>query len=142
MAIRFRCAFCNQLMGIATRKVGTVVRCPKCAQQNVVPATSDIAPSPSATCPAAKTARPAGSATPLSTNHAADAEEFARACDATTEEVPFVELPESADFVPIVHPLRPPGIHLSPLHQLLAVGVMCLLLVAAFLAGLFLGRAQ
>jgi phage FluMu protein Com len=37
MPIRFRCAYCNQLMGIARRKAGTVVRCPKCAGQVMVP---------------------------------------------------------------------------------------------------------
>lgn len=37
MPIRFRCAYCNQLMGISRRKAGTVVRCPKCAGQVVVP---------------------------------------------------------------------------------------------------------
>ena len=37
MPIRFRCAYCNQLMGIARRKAGTVVRCPTCAGQVVVP---------------------------------------------------------------------------------------------------------
>jgi hypothetical protein len=37
MPIRFRCAYCNQLMGIARRKAGSVVRCPKCAGQVVVP---------------------------------------------------------------------------------------------------------
>ena len=30
MPIRFRCAYCNQLMGIARRKAGTVIRCPNC----------------------------------------------------------------------------------------------------------------
>jgi hypothetical protein len=35
--IRFRCAYCNQLMGISRRKLGTVVRCPTCAGQVVVP---------------------------------------------------------------------------------------------------------
>src|SRR5437764_15144867 len=39
MPIRFRCAYCNQLMGIARRKAGTVVRCPTCAGQVVVPNT-------------------------------------------------------------------------------------------------------
>ena len=39
MPIRFRCAYCNQLMGIARRKAGTVVRCPTCSGQVVVPAT-------------------------------------------------------------------------------------------------------
>ena len=78
MAIRFRCAFCNQLMGIATRKVGTVVRCPKCSQQTVVPATSDIEPSPSASLPAHNTHRPAKSITPLPQNRPFDAENFGK----------------------------------------------------------------
>jgi hypothetical protein len=37
MPIRFRCAYCNQLMGIARRKAGTVVSCPTCHGQVVVP---------------------------------------------------------------------------------------------------------
>src|SRR5262249_12451157 len=37
MPIRFRCAYCNHLFGIARRKAGTVVRCPTCAGQVVVP---------------------------------------------------------------------------------------------------------
>ena len=37
MPIRFRCAYCNQLMGIAKRKAGQVVTCPKCVGQVVVP---------------------------------------------------------------------------------------------------------
>ncbi len=41
MPIRFRCAYCNQLMGIATRKCGTVVRCPRCAGEVIVPATPE-----------------------------------------------------------------------------------------------------
>jgi DNA-directed RNA polymerase subunit RPC12/RpoP len=38
MPIRFRCAYCNQLLGIAHRKSGTVVRCPTCNGKVVVPA--------------------------------------------------------------------------------------------------------
>lgn len=41
MPIRFRCAYCNQLLGIARRKSGTVVRCPTCAGQVVVPNLED-----------------------------------------------------------------------------------------------------
>lgn len=41
MPIRFRCAYCNQLMGIARRKAGTVVRCPTCAGQIIVPQNDD-----------------------------------------------------------------------------------------------------
>lgn len=38
MPIRFRCAYCNQLLGIAKRKASTVIRCPTCAGQVIVPA--------------------------------------------------------------------------------------------------------
>jgi phage FluMu protein Com len=38
MPIKFRCAYCNQLMGIARRKAGAVVTCPACKGQIVVPA--------------------------------------------------------------------------------------------------------
>src|SRR3989442_539253 len=46
MPIRFRCAYCNQLMGIARRKAGTVVRCPKCAGQVIVPDPGPGSPEP------------------------------------------------------------------------------------------------
>src|SRR6516162_1467871 len=44
MPIRFRCAYCNQLMGIAHRKAGSVVRCPKCAGEIIVPVPEGMAP--------------------------------------------------------------------------------------------------
>ncbi len=44
MPIRFRCVYCNQLMGIARRKAGTVVRCPSCASQVTVPNLSSEKP--------------------------------------------------------------------------------------------------
>jgi hypothetical protein len=37
MPIRFRCAFCNQLLGIARRKSGSVINCPTCGGPLVVP---------------------------------------------------------------------------------------------------------
>jgi hypothetical protein len=37
MPIDFRCAYCNQLMRIGRRKAGSVVRCPKCAGEIIVP---------------------------------------------------------------------------------------------------------
>jgi hypothetical protein len=37
MAIRFRCAYCNQLMAIGTRKAGSVVNCTRCHNALVVP---------------------------------------------------------------------------------------------------------
>ncbi len=46
MPIRFRCAYCNQLMGIARRKAGNVVRCPTCAGQVIVPTPGAAEPEP------------------------------------------------------------------------------------------------
>ena len=37
MPIRFRCVYCNQLLGIARRKAGTIVRCTSCQGQLIVP---------------------------------------------------------------------------------------------------------
>jgi len=37
MPIHFRCAFCNQLLGIARRKAGSVINCPTCGGPLVVP---------------------------------------------------------------------------------------------------------
>jgi hypothetical protein len=38
MPIKFRCVYCEQLLGIARRKAGTVVKCPNCEGQLIVPA--------------------------------------------------------------------------------------------------------
>ena len=41
MPIRFRCSFCNRLLGIATRKAGTATTCPHCGCPITVPAPQD-----------------------------------------------------------------------------------------------------
>lgn len=51
MPIRFRCVYCNQLLGIAHRKAGTVVRCPTCAGQVVVPNSDTAGASPNDSSP-------------------------------------------------------------------------------------------
>src|SRR5436305_5070064 len=37
MPIKFRCVYCNQLLGISRRKAGTIVRCTTCEGQLIVP---------------------------------------------------------------------------------------------------------
>jgi phage FluMu protein Com len=37
MPIRFRCVYCDKLLGIAKRKAGAVVNCPQCQQPLIVP---------------------------------------------------------------------------------------------------------
>jgi phage FluMu protein Com len=62
MPIRFRCAYCNQLMGIARRKAGTVVSCPNCSGQVVVPTEDAVDPIADTTGP---TASPRDASQPL-----------------------------------------------------------------------------
>src|SRR4051794_32042732 len=38
MTVRFLCPACNQLLGIAARKIGAQVNCPKCQATIIVPA--------------------------------------------------------------------------------------------------------
>src|SRR5436305_398453 len=59
MPIRFRCPHCNQLMGIARRKSGSMVHCPTCSTSVLVPATDEVeeGPAPPA-APAAPLAPP------------------------------------------------------------------------------------
>ena len=37
MPIRFRCCYCDKLLGIARRKAGSVVDCPHCSEKLIVP---------------------------------------------------------------------------------------------------------
>jgi phage FluMu protein Com len=46
MPIRFRCVYCNKLLGIATRKAGTVIQCPECGEKLIVPTPPEEKPSP------------------------------------------------------------------------------------------------
>ena len=59
MPIRFRCVYCDKLLGIAKRKAGAVVNCPQCGQPLIVP-TPEPEPEPTAAAsqPAAPPRRP------------------------------------------------------------------------------------
>jgi hypothetical protein len=44
MPIRFYCPFCDQLLGISSRKVGAVVECPNCHGKVGVPGPDAVGP--------------------------------------------------------------------------------------------------
>jgi DNA-directed RNA polymerase subunit RPC12/RpoP len=46
MPIQFRCPACNRMLGIARRKAGTEVKCPRCTAQIRVPALAGVAVEP------------------------------------------------------------------------------------------------
>ncbi len=146
MPIRFRCAYCNQLMGIARRKAGTVVRCPTCSGQVVVPNPELDAPG--------------GNPPPL----------FERSdFDKMLEQSPVIDHPvlppaganpeippaphgawgthpepafpaEKLHPVPALPPPSAPGVFLSPTRVTLIVVVVILLIAVAFGGGLLVGK--
>ncbi len=131
MPIRFRCAYCNQLMGIATRKAGKVVRCPKCAGEIIVPSPEgDEAPD---------------ATEPSKPNHQVfDSPDFdkhlqgsAQTADAAVDLLPAPDPGE-------LHELAAPpqrGVFLTPtMATVLAVGLLIVLGII-FLIGFFVGRA-
>jgi hypothetical protein len=82
MPIRFRCAYCQQLMGIGRRKAGAIVRCPRCAGEVIVPAGQDM---------------PASGAAPA--NNFLESEDFGK--ELAAEPLPY----------PLPHPAAPPPVH-------------------------------
>jgi phage FluMu protein Com len=145
MPIRFRCQYCNQLLGIARRKAGTKVDCPTCHAQLLVPATE----APAQAQAAAPAARPAA---PLFEH--SDFDDFLRP---PAEESPPLSPPAPPpipDSPPAydVERLDPPGtfaapaprptagIFLSPAQATLLTVAGVFLLAIAFGAGLLVGR--
>jgi phage FluMu protein Com len=140
MPIKFRCAYCNQLLGIARRKAGTVVRCPTCAGQVVVPSSDD-----------AGTEKPDGPAPPPLFERS----DFQKLFEPAPEEDPAIEASPSPPPVPAGAPpeinVEPvanavsvaappkPGIVLSPAKATLLSVLAVILLAVAFGGGLLLG---
>jgi phage FluMu protein Com len=51
MPIRFRCKHCDQLLGIARRKAGSLVKCPTCRNEVLVPHQDEEEAAPQAPAP-------------------------------------------------------------------------------------------
>lgn len=141
MPIRFRCAYCNQLMGIAHRKAGTVVRCPKCAGELIVPTPPDM--------PSADGSSPGNGSDPeINISEILDNAELGRELSvppqiaepeptaATTAAVAAPETVVTADDPPVIQP----GVVLSRPVVMLLVGLAVLVVGTAFVAGFLVGR--
>jgi phage FluMu protein Com len=146
MPIRFRCQYCNQLLGIARRKAGTKVECPTCHAQLQVPNTE----APTREQAAAPAMHPAA---PLFEH--SDFDDFLRP---QAEEPPAVLPPpvpppapesppaydvnrlEPAGVLPAPGSRPTPGIFLSPSQATLLTVLGVFLLAIAFGAGLLVGR--
>lgn len=140
MPIRFRCRYCNQLMGIARRKAGTAVACPTCHAQVIVPQTDEeIKPPP-----------PATGAPPAPLFERSDFEAFLDNPVAEQPPPPAVASPFAAAIpsapsfpLPTPAPARTAsgsGLMLSPTQATWLTVAVILLIALAFGAGLLVGH--
>lgn len=115
-------------MGIARRKAGTVVRCPKCSGQVVVPATSDtgsLTPQPGST----DSPHAAAPSSPFEFG-AVDVQVLPPSSADTT--------PEAIDVVPLGGAAPVSGVFLTIRHLLAAGVLIVVMLVSSFFLGWFL----
>lgn len=159
MPIRFRCAYCQQLMGIARRKAGTVVTCPKCAGQVVVPKPEEDEPQE----PAGPRAGPRG-ADAADNGGLFEESDFEKVFEGGQPQVlhqptippkPIAKpnplpapmpVPRMAELDYDAVPLDPTGvpargIYLTPTFLALLCGMVVVLTGMAFFLGLLLGRS-
>jgi phage FluMu protein Com len=146
MPIRFRCRYCNQLMGIARRKAGMMVHCPTCHAQVLVPASEvEAAAQPRPPQPTADVAAPLF-----------ERSDFEAFLDNPVAEQPPVEfpppkpaaapspfaavIPPAPAFTPAAPRVRSGGVYLSPAQATWLTVVVILLVALAFGAGLLVGH--
>jgi hypothetical protein len=104
MPIRFRCVYCDQLLGIARRKSGTVVKCPNCAGQLIVPSPEPNDDDAGPDAPTASTEDVGGSRRPAATATAAEKTAPAPAIEAQTAAGSAGMLFERSDFDELLKP--------------------------------------
>jgi hypothetical protein len=145
MPIKFRCKYCNQLMGIARRKAGTDVHCPTCNGQLRVPFQDE----PSSPAAVASPAAPVFERSDFEQYLQADVgnQPVIAAPPAPAAPLPgTVWNPQSPDLVDVEpaalpHAAPPPGIMLSNgMATLLTIGII-FLMALSFSLGLLVGRA-
>lgn len=143
MPIRFRCKYCNQLLGIARRKGGMGVQCPTCHGKLTVPQKDEPEPN-------------GGPAPQPQLFERSDFEDYLR--DPFSEEVvrhaaasrsrASEAAPASASAFDVERVpaevftavATAPGIHLSPRQATILAVVAVLLLAAAFAVGIIVDR--
>ena len=133
MPVRFRCRHCNQLIGIARRKIGAEVSCPTCSRALLVPA----ADSPDVEQP---TVRKAGAPFEGSERDALLHPSPPAACSAASR--PAAAWPPSDLVPPLNVDVHSPAgrLVLSPFQATVMTVGMVLLLALFFAGGLLIGR--
>ena len=141
MPIRFRCVYCDKLLGIAKRKAGAVVDCPQCKQPLIVPT-----PEPEPVASAAQSSQ--GTSTPP--RRLFEKDDFAALLDdsgatyrGTENELPPKGgMPRVTILAPEIHSqATPKGIVLTTGKLVILLAVVLILVASAFGGGYFLGKS-
>ena len=139
MPIRFRCVYCDKLLGIAKRKAGAVVDCPQCKQPHIVPT-----PEPEPAASASQSSK--SSSTPA--HRLFEKDDFAALLDDGGETYRGTEnelLPKDRKTkisAPEIHPPpEPKGIVLTTGRLVILLTVVLVLVAGAFGGGYFLGKS-
>jgi phage FluMu protein Com len=137
MPIRFRCKYCEQLLGIAHRKIGTEVRCPECHKMVLVPAEDapDVEEATRKGAPPSEgdmdaLPQPLGAVPPGGQSKGTVGSTFSPPASAL----------EPFDVEPYRLPAPVAGVVLSPWHAMLLTLAALFVLVLAFAVGLLVGR--
>jgi phage FluMu protein Com len=150
MPIKFRCKYCNQLMGIARRKAGTDVNCPTCNGILRVPfedAAEGTGPAP--VLKAATAQQPVFEQSDFEAYLEADVHNRPVVTAPPPTAAPLAgtvwnpQVPDMVDVEPAFMPAAtlPPGIVLSNgIATLLTIGII-FLMAMSFSLGLLVGRA-
>jgi hypothetical protein len=154
MPIRFRCSHCQQLMGIARRKAGQLVRCPSCEGEVRVPGESSVPASPDVPLPPQFTAPPSPEGGPVFDRSDFDALLHAPPTGHTAAPPALRPPPAQAGaagagrrpgLVPNVEPVSlaagtAHGLVLSPRQVTLGAALAVVIVAVAFAAGVLVGR--
>lgn len=134
MPIRFRCAYCNQLMGISTRKAGSVVRCPKCAGEIIVPMPEGMQAPDQAEEPLAFEE----AAVEQLLNEPAPGKKSPH--EAPTETAPATPEAEPSPLPPPIAAPKRLGLFIPLGMLIVSLVIIVLLLISMFVLGLIIGR--
>jgi hypothetical protein len=142
MPIRFRCKYCNQLIGIARRKAGMDVSCPTCHGNLLVPLNDTVPPNGGAESPAPVFEQSdfedylrSPFSEEASRHTAASRARGLRPLPAVPLMIDVERLPdEAAPIAPVA------GFLVTPAHLTVIVVAVILLLAGAFAAGIAVDR--
>ncbi len=151
MPVRFRCSYCNQLLGISRRKIGLPVKCPTCQGQVIVPPRDTEEAAPPALAPVGTPQRQFEQSDFLAMLEkppvlAAAAPPAPAPAPPRVQEpmpdfsAPEAERPPEVDVEPLSVP-SPNGWLLTPKKLTLLIVAIIVLLALAFAAGVLVGMA-